>query len=113
MNPIRWNSLSNNWQRFIVTCQKAPYSKISGIQFQKGQPLTFTDIQASYLMKEALAEKHHSLKDYELKTQWVNFIRFVQTQEDFTLDLLVVQNGLPEKVDLRLPHLKQSFNQMP
>jgi len=108
----RNNSQSKNWQHLIHACQLASFSKIYDIIFENGQPVSIGNIEESVLLKSITDAIKPSSQDYELKSQWINFIKYAQKRGDFTIDILFVQNGLPEKVDTKRPDISRMFSQV-
>ena len=103
---------TKNWQQLISACQLAPFSKINQIIFKDGQPVSFGDIEETVLFKNVANGVKPSLQDFELKMQWINFIQYAKKRGDFTINVLSVQSGLPEKVDTKRPDIHREFSQI-
>ncbi|NQV37208.1 MAG: hypothetical protein HQ509_04270 [Candidatus Marinimicrobia bacterium] len=110
MNTFR--NQPKNWQHLITTCQSVPFGKINQINFEKKEPVSFGEIEEMVLLTKKSERMTRTSGDFELKTQWVNFIEYVKQRGDFTIDVLSVQNGLPTLVETKRPDINRDFNQL-
>ncbi len=107
-----YKSQTKSWQQLIRACQLAPFSKIFNIVIKNTEPVSFREIEETVLFKNVANGVKPSLQDFELKMQWINFIQYAKKRGDFTINVLSVQSGLPEKVDTKRPDIHREFSQI-
>ena len=101
-----------NWQHLITTCQSVPFGKINQINFIKKEPVSFGEIEEMVLLTKQTKTVVKRSDDFELKTQWINFIEYAKQRGDFVIDVLSVQNGLPTLVETKRPDINREFSQI-
>jgi len=108
----RFKELTIEWQRLIQVCQLAPYSKISNIEFENGNPVFIGNIEERVLLTKHKNTAKPLSDDFELKTQWITFIAYAKKRGDFSIDALSVQDGLPNLVETKRPDINRMFTQV-
>jgi len=108
----RFKDQTEEWQRLIQVCQLAPYSKISNIEFENGNPVFIGNIEERVLLTKHKNTAKPLSDDFELKTQWITFIAYAKKRGDFSIDALSVQDGLPNLVETKRPDINRMFTQV-
>ena len=108
----RFKDQTEEWQQLIQACQLAPFSKISNINFENGNPVSIGNIEERVLLAKHKNKVKPISGDFELKSQWIHFIAYAKERGDFSIDVLSVQDGLPSLVETKRPDINRMFTQV-